>query len=123
MSAAAIQHDSSLDLYLDLKDARPLTDQDIAWGIEITLSRFGHRWIERNIESAESDSDALRFAKEHCRHGGYYGSDGHVAGCSKGIEIKREGRGGVVSFKALVEHVRAPSHRAQLPLFPILSST
>lgn len=114
-----VTHDSSQDIFLDLNDALPLTEEDIEWGVDVACGRIEDNWVRTMMRNAASDAAALGFIKAEGRWWGRYGADGYAGGHVKGIEVKREGRGGIIPFAEIVQRVRHPAvaRFEQLALF------
>ena len=121
--SAAVSWNPALDVRLAPKDAKPLIEVDIAWAVELAAASYQNRWTERSVREAETEAAALRIARDHCQHWGHLGDDGYLMGHAQGLEVKRHGRAGMVTFKTLVDRLRGPVDGAQLALFPYLTTT
>lgn len=119
MAQWADKHDYSPHYTLNPKEAKKLTEEDIAWGIEEAMSHIENDSVLRQTLAAADDDAATAVVKNECRWWGSYGGMGNVAGQTKGLEIAREDRRGIVRFAEIARRVRHPvaARFEQLALF------
>ena len=87
-----------------------LAADDVAWAVEVALSSYQDRWVERQISGAADRAQAIDTARHLLTSWGTFGSDGRVAGqpfAPAGfLTVEHDGHAGLISFAQLVDVVR-----------------
>lgn len=105
----------TMPYWFDPRKADCLTPEDRQRVIEMVLSWYQDRWVEREIGAASSYGDALRFCLQHVASGGAGSTDYHVEMERDRVYAEIRGRQGTVSWREIIDYVRRPVR--QLALF------
>lgn len=94
-------------IWWDAAKADTLTPEDRDWIIEQALGHYQDRWAERMIKGAASYEDALAFCREYLGNSGHASRYRRVDMWRSGIYAEVYGHQGMVSWRDVIERVRA----------------